>query len=103
MFLEDERLNSLMGLDEPMGEFIQKYVNSFVKWEIVQYFHSHPDTPYKTEELAKILNRPVEQVRRELQELSQDDLLVKQKAGKQALYCYALLEAKTKEDRAVNE
>lgn len=97
MFLEDERLNSLMGLGEAMESFLQRYVNSFVKWEIVQYFHDHPGTPLKAEELARTLNRPAEQIRRELRELSADGLLARHASGKTTTYAYRLSDEKPKE------
>jgi hypothetical protein len=97
MLPEDERLNSMMGLGEPMEQFIHRYVNSFVKWEIVQYYHDHPDAPFKVDELSHNLNRPADQLRRELEELSTAGLLVKLKTGKQAAYVYSLVSGEAKD------
>jgi IS30 family transposase len=88
MFLEEEGLNSLMGLDEPMEEFMARYVNSFIKWELVNYFHEHPQTSFKVADLAKALNRPAETIKRELQELSDEGLLLETKNAKKMEYLY---------------
>ena len=70
MFLDDDSLSGLMGLDESMEKFIYQFVNSFIKWEIIQYFQEHPQLPFKISDLAKSLNRSPEQVKHELQELA---------------------------------
>ncbi|NTV53008.1 MAG: hypothetical protein HGA76_08365 [Candidatus Firestonebacteria bacterium] len=88
MFLEDDGLNSLMGLDEPMEEFMARYVNSFIKWELVNYFHEHPQTVFKVLDLAKALNRPAETLKRELQELAEEGFLQETKSAKKLEYLY---------------
>jgi len=88
MFLEDDGLNSLMGLDEPMEQFMARYVNSFIKWELVNYFHEHPQTIFRVADLAKALNRPAESIKRELQELSDEGLLQETKNAKKMEYLY---------------
>ncbi len=90
MHLEEERLNALMGLGEPMEEFIRTYVNSFVKWEIVLQYSDHPDSSWTVEDLAKRINRPLEQVRRETIELSGDGFLAKQRSSKDGPTHYRL-------------
>jgi hypothetical protein len=90
MLPDDERLYSVMGLGEPMEGFIHRYIDSFVKWEIVHHFHEHPDQRLKPEELARDLNRPPEQVRRELLELTESGLVTKRKSGKNTTFAYSL-------------
>jgi hypothetical protein len=96
MYLEDERLNALMGLGEPMEQFIRTFVNSFVKWEIVLHCSDHPESAFKVEDLAKKLNRPVEQVRRETMELSGDGFLTRSKAGRSGVWQYRLALSRTR-------
>lgn len=97
MYLEDERLNALMGLGEPMEQFIRTYVNSFVKWEIVIQYCDHPDASWTVEELAQRINRPLEQVRREVVELNGDGFLAKQRSGKEGPTHYRLAMNRTRE------
>jgi hypothetical protein len=97
MFLEDDGLNSLMGLNEPMEEFMARYVNSFIKWELVNYFHEHPQTSFKVADLAKALNRPTEPLKHELQELSDEGLLREIRNAKKLEYFYQPALEKPKE------
>jgi predicted transcriptional regulator len=99
MFLDDDGLHSLMGLDEPMEQFMYRFVNSFIKWELVNYFHEHPHTPYKISELSKALNRPADQIKNELQELSAEGMLREIKNGKKFEYNYDLSPDNAKERR----
>ena len=90
MFLDDEGLHNLMGLDEAMEKFMHRFVNSFIKWELVNYFHDHPHTPCKTADLAKTLNRPLDPVKRELKDLQAEGLIRELKTGKKIEYTYDL-------------
>jgi hypothetical protein len=90
MFLDDDGLHSLMGLDESMEQFMHRYVNSFIKWELVNYFHEHPQTPYKLQDLSKALNRPADQIKRELQELVDEGFLQSIKNAKKNEYAFNL-------------
>ncbi len=97
MYLEDERLNALMGLGEPMEQFIRTFVNSFVKWEIVLHCCDHPESSFKVEDLAKRINRPVEHVRREVMELAGDGFLARLKTGKSGQPQYRLAVTRTRD------
>jgi len=79
-----------MKLDNAFEKFIERYVDSFVKWEIVQFFHDHPHTLYPQDVLADSLNRPLKSLKRELKELSERGLIREEKNGKAASYIYDL-------------
>jgi hypothetical protein len=86
----DKNIGDLMKLDHAFENFIEKYVDSFVKWEIVQFFHDHPRSPFRQEYLAETLNRPLKTVKRELKELAERGLIREEKAGKTAAFIYDL-------------
>ncbi len=88
MYFEDEGLSSLMGMDEPIEEFIHTYVDSFIKWEIIQYGHEHAGAWFKSSDVADFLNRPHELVKKEVQELAATQLLQSKKIGKQQQFSY---------------
>jgi hypothetical protein len=90
MYLDEDGLNNLMGLDESMEQFMNVFVNSFIKWELVNYFHEHPNAPIKLTDLAKALNRPAEQIKHEIQELSSAGLLQEGKGPKKMEFRYDL-------------
>ncbi len=102
MFLEDEGLNNMMGLDEPMEQFMYRFVNSFIKWELINYFHEHPKTAFKILDLSKALNRSSESIKREVQELAEEGLLHASKNGKKIEYSY-LLSTEHPKERALHE
>jgi predicted MarR family transcription regulator len=102
MFLKDEGLNDIMGLDEHMEQFMAHYVNSFIKWELVNYFHEHPRTSFKVADLAKALNRPAEPLKHELQELADEGLLRETKNAKKMEYLYQP-ELEKSRDRELSE
>lgn len=85
----DDNISNLMKMERPVEAFIEEYANSFIKWEAIQFFHDHPKTAFKLEELAQTLNRPGKPLKKELQELSQAGLLKEEKSGKTIILTYA--------------
>ncbi len=85
----EDNISNLMKMERSMEAFIEEYVNSFLKWEAIQYFHDHPRTAFKLEELARTLNRPGKTLKKELQELSRAGLLKEEKSGKTIVLTYA--------------
>lgn len=86
MFTDEDGLSNLMGMDEAMEQFIHKYVNSFVSWEIIQYCHENLGKSFQVADLAKSLNRPAEQIKSEVEELRKNDFLKIKKEGKKISY-----------------
>jgi hypothetical protein len=88
MFLDDDNLNNIMGLEESVDNFIQEIANSFIKLEIVQYCFANPDKIIKLQELSKNLNRGLDQIQPELTELAEKGFLQKSLRGKEPSYIY---------------
>jgi len=67
-------------------EFLRKKVNSFVKWDLVRFFHDNPHTTDTADNIARYAGRNVETIRTELGELTQDGLLEKNQLGDMIVY-----------------
>jgi hypothetical protein len=84
--MDDTLTNTGMEFDEPMDRFITHYVNSFVKWDIVNYCHEHSGEPFKIQDLARALNRPLDQIKKDVTELVEASFLNKKTSGKLVVY-----------------
>ncbi len=50
-------------------DFLRNQVNSFIKWDLVRFFHHNPHTRDTAENIAQYTGRDVRTVERELNEL----------------------------------
>ncbi|MCU0499040.1 MAG: hypothetical protein MUF87_16940 [Anaerolineae bacterium] len=50
-------------------DFLRHKVNSFIKWDLVRFFHDNPHTRDTAENIAKYISRDTKVVERELQGL----------------------------------
>lgn len=62
-------------IDPRLLEFIRTKVNTFVKWDIVRFFHDNPQTVDTAESLARYIGRDLYTVENELQELIDVDII----------------------------
>lgn len=67
-------------------EFLQNKVNSFVKWDLVRFFHDNPHTTDTADNIARYAGRNVETIRTELAELAQNGLLEENQLGDMTVY-----------------
>jgi hypothetical protein len=70
-------------------EFLQTKVNSFVKWDLVRFFHDNPHTTDTADNIAHYAGRSVETIRSELTELSRDGVLEENRLGDMIVYSLA--------------
>lgn len=70
-------------------EFLQTKVNSFVKWDLVRFFHDNPHTTDTADNIARYAGRSAETIRSELTELTQDGILEENQLGDMAVYSLA--------------
>lgn len=77
-----------MKLDEAFEHFIQNYVDSFVKWEIIQFFHSHQHQIFSISELANQMNRPTKSLKSELHDLSLKGFLAETLEEQDLIYSF---------------
>ncbi|NDJ77678.1 MAG: acyl--CoA ligase [Chloroflexi bacterium] len=72
----DEFATNLMDdMDPQLLELIQTRINSFIKWDLVRFFHDNPHTTDTADSIARYTGRDVRTVEPELIQLARDGLL----------------------------
>ena len=80
----------LMGDMAPqLLEFLKTKVNSFVKWDLVRFFHENPNTTDTAENIARYAGRDVSTIEVELDELVGAGVLHRQTVGDLDVYSLA--------------
>ena len=73
-------------MDPHLLEFLRLKVNSFVKWDLVRFFHDSPHTTDTAENIARYAGRGIETIRAELGELARDGVLEENQLGGMIVY-----------------
>jgi hypothetical protein len=77
----------LMGDMAPqLLEFLKTKVNSFIKWDLVRFFHENPNTTDTAENIARYAGRDVAIIEVELDELVGACVLERQRIGDLQVY-----------------
>ncbi len=76
-------------MDPQLLEFLQSKVNSFVKWDLVNFFYDSPHTTDTAENIARYAGRSVGTIRTDLAELAQDGVLEESRLGGMTVYSLA--------------
>ncbi|MEA3342354.1 MAG: hypothetical protein U9R15_20500 [Chloroflexota bacterium] len=76
-------------MDPQLLKFLQAKVNSFVKWDLVRFFHDNPHTTDTAGNIARYAGRTADTIRVELTELARDGVLAESKLGDMAVYSLA--------------
>lgn len=63
-------------IDGNLLELIQNKINSFIKWDLVHFFHNNPHTKNTAENIAKFTGRDAKTTERELEGLVEAEILV---------------------------
>jgi len=72
----DDFAASLMDdMDPRLLELIRTRINSFIKWDLVRFFHDNPHTADTAEGIARYTGRDVRTVEPELLQLARDGVL----------------------------
>ena len=83
----DEFTARLMSdMDSDLLEFIRSRINSFIKWDLVRFFHENPHTADTVDNIAKSAGRNVDAVEPELEELDQSGIMQKTELGDTSIY-----------------
>lgn len=69
-------------------QFLATKVNSFVKWDLVRFFHDNPHTADTVENIAHYVGREVNAIKTELDELARSGVLIAEQ--KPAITIYRL-------------
>ncbi len=88
----DQHITDFMKLDDDFELFIKDFVNTFVKWELVQFFHNHQESSFSLEDLSQKLNRSAKTLKSEMEELVEKGFLI---TGEGKETTYRLLDPKS--------
>lgn len=73
---KDDFAASLMDdMDPRLLELIQQRINSFIKWDLVRFFHDNPHTTDTADSIARYTGRDTRTVEPELTQLAEDGVL----------------------------
>jgi hypothetical protein len=53
-------------MDDSLLDFLRDKVNSFIKWDLIRFFHDNPHTRDTAENIARYTGRDVQTIEREL-------------------------------------
>lgn len=76
-------------MDPRLLKFLQAKVNSFVKWDLIRFFHDNPHTTDTADNIARYAGRTADTIRDELAELAQDGVLEANQLGDMVVYSLA--------------
>lgn len=72
---EDLTARVMKDMDPELFDFLTTYVDSFVKWDLLRFFHENPHTLDTGENIARYAGRSTVDVRTALQDLARQGLL----------------------------
>ena len=73
-------------LDPQMVSFLQNKVNTFVKWDLIRFFHDNPHTADTAENIARFTGRDILAITHELAQLVEANVLIGQMVSGRAIY-----------------
>ena len=73
-------------MDPVLLDFVKTKVNSFVKWDLVRFFHENPHTADTVDNIAKYAGRNVAAVEPELNELVDSGIMQETVLGDTVIY-----------------
>jgi len=76
-------------MDPRLLEFLQAKITSFVKWDLINFFHDNPHTTDTADNISRYAGRNVETIRTELAELARDGVLEETQLGGMTVYSLA--------------
>ncbi len=86
----DDYAASLMNaIDPELLELIQTRINSFIKWDLVRFFHENSHTTDTADNIARYTGRDVRIVEPELLQLAHDGVLEIDQLPDMRVYTYA--------------
>jgi hypothetical protein len=87
---ESDLAARLMGdMDKRLLDFLKTQVNSFVKWDLVRFFHNNPNTADTAENVARYAGRDPAAIEQELVELAESGVLRCETIGEMTVYSLA--------------
>ncbi len=87
--LDDETTSLMDDIDPRFLELIQNRLNSFIKWDLVVFFHRNPHTTDTADNIARYTGRDVRIVEPELIALARDGILDMEELGELRVFWLA--------------
>ncbi|MBN1953910.1 MAG: hypothetical protein JW900_02560 [Anaerolineae bacterium] len=84
--MNDVTRRLMTDMDPDLLTFLHSKVTSFVKWDLIRFFHENPHTADTAENIARYAGRNVEMTEAELVELTELGVLVKNQLGSMVVY-----------------
>ena len=81
MNTDDFTAKLMNDMDPKLLDFVKNKVNSFIKWDLVRFFHENPNTADSVENIAKYAGRNAIAVKPELEELVEAGVMERQPIG----------------------
>lgn len=75
-------------MDPRLLELIQTRINSFIKWDLVRFFHENPHTTDTAENIARYTGRDIRTVEPELMQLARDGVLESEDLADMRIYMF---------------
>ena len=76
-------------LDARLLDFVREKIDTFIKWDLVRFFHDNPYSANTAENIAKFAARDPQVVASELDELAASGVLEVSDTGNRRIYRYA--------------
>ncbi|MFO7743616.1 MAG: hypothetical protein R6X31_15045 [Anaerolineae bacterium] len=73
-------------MDPRLLEFLRTTIDSFVKWDLIRFFHDNPYTTDTAENIARYAGRTDEAIRKDLAELADNGVLEANQLGDMTVY-----------------
>lgn len=85
--MDDVMFSRVMAdMDPDLLDFLRTKVTSFVRWDLIRFFHDNPHTTDTAENVARYAGRNTETTKAELEGLATDGVLSATKLGEMTVY-----------------
>ncbi len=73
-------------MDPRLLRFLRETIDSFVKWDLIRFFHDNPYTTDTARNIARYAGRTDQAIRDDLAELAESGVLVESELGDMTVY-----------------
>lgn len=83
---EDFTAKLMNDMDPALLDFVKSKITSFIKWDLVRFFHENPNTADTAENIARYAGRHVDAVQPELDDLVESGVMERRMLNEMAVY-----------------
>jgi hypothetical protein len=77
------------GIEPGLSAFLQQKVNTFIKWDLIRFFHDNPHAASTVEDVARYTGREVWAIRDDMQQLANTGVLNQTEHSGRTIYTLA--------------